>query len=79
MGKKVSDLVLYFSSSLAYSEVAEVWPIYRRRIVPLKVSDLVLCFSSSSAYSEVVKVWPTYIHTANRTIARICLHAARFN
>ena len=58
MGKKVSDLVLYFSSSLAYSEIAEVWPIYRRRIVPSKVSDLVLCFNSSSAYSEAVKEWP---------------------
>ena len=27
MGKKVSDLVLCFSSSFAYSEVAKVWPI----------------------------------------------------
>ena len=34
MGKKVSDLVLCFSSSFAYSEAAEVWPIYTRRIVP---------------------------------------------
>ena len=37
MGKKVSDLVLCFSSSFAYSEAAEaakVWAIYRRRIVP---------------------------------------------
>ena len=27
MGKKISDLVLCFSSSFAYSEVAKVWPI----------------------------------------------------
>ena len=33
MGKKVSDLVLCFSLSFAYSEAAKVWPIYRRRIV----------------------------------------------
>ena len=36
MGKKVSDLVLCFSSSFAYSEAANACPIYRRRIVPSK-------------------------------------------
>ena len=35
MGKKVSDLVLCFSLSFAYSEAAKVWPIYvQTRIVP---------------------------------------------
>ena len=33
MGKKVSDLVLCFSSSFAYSEAAKVWPIYRRLLI----------------------------------------------
>ena len=28
MGKKVSDLVLCFSSGFAYSEAAQVWPTY---------------------------------------------------
>ena len=36
MGKKVSDLVLCFSSSFAYFEAANIWPIHRRRIVPSK-------------------------------------------
>ena len=34
MGENVSDLVLCFSSSSAYSEAAKVWSIYTRRIVP---------------------------------------------
>ena len=31
----VSDLVLCFNSSSVYSEVAKVWPMYTRRIIPL--------------------------------------------